>query len=63
MMKEYPCTLASVPIDYRKLGNGMLFQKNWPYSALINFHLFKVGEFNVLSFYLPKFYFRILISN
>ena len=50
MMKEYPCTLASVPIDYRKLGNGMLFQKNWPYSALINFHLFKVGESNVIYY-------------
>ena len=34
MMKEYPCTLASVPIDYRKLGNGMIFQKNWPYASV-----------------------------
>ena len=43
MMKEYPCTISSVPIDYRKLGNGMVFQRNWAYSKLINFHLLKVS--------------------
>ena len=44
LMKEYPCELTSVPVDYRKLGNGLLFQKNWSYTKLINYHLFKVHK-------------------
>ena len=30
---EYPCSLMSIPRDYRKIGNGLLFQKQkqWPY--------------------------------
>ena len=46
LMKEYPCELTSVPIDYRKRGNGLLFQKNWSYSKLINHNLFKVGTYD-----------------
>ena len=39
---EYPCSLMSIPRDYRKIGNGLLFQKQWPYTKLINYHLLKV---------------------
>ena len=42
VVKEYPCKLGSVPGDYRKIGNGMLFQKDWPYTKLINHHLYNV---------------------
>ena len=42
LLKEYPCKLKSVPGDYHKIGNGMLFQKDWPYTNLINYHLYNV---------------------
>ena len=42
MMPEYPCQLASVPVDYRKIGNGLIFQKDWPYKRLFNNHLNEV---------------------
>ena len=44
MMAEYPCQLASVPVDYRKIGNGLMFQKDWPYTRLFNKHLNEVLE-------------------
>ena len=44
MMPEYPCQLASVPVDYRKIGNGLIFQKDWPYTRLFNKHLNEVLE-------------------
>ena len=43
-MAEYPCQLASVPVDYRKIGNGLIFQKDWPYTRLFNKHLNEVLE-------------------
>ena len=52
VVKEYPCKLGSVPGDYRKIGNGMLFQKDWPYTKLINHHLYKVRLFN--CFYIKQ---------
>ena len=45
MYPEYPCVLTSVPRDYRKIGNGLVFEKNWPYTRFINFHLLKVPSF------------------
>ena len=44
LYKEYPCLIGSVPVDYRKIGNGLIFQKNWPYTKLINYHLYKVRK-------------------
>ena len=35
--------LESVPGDYRKIGNGFLFQKDWPYTKLINHHLYNAS--------------------
>ena len=32
----------SVPRDYRKTGNGFVYQKNWPYTNLMNFQMIKV---------------------
>ena len=43
VLPEYPCEFTSLPIDYRKLGNGMLFQKDWPYTKLINHQLYHVS--------------------
>ena len=43
LLKEYPCMLESVPGDYRKIGNGFLFQKDWPYTKLINHHLYNAS--------------------
>ena len=51
VVKEYPCKLKSVPGDYRKIGNGMLFQKDWPYTNLINYHLYNVRMY-LKSYYL-----------
>ena len=42
LRQEYPCEISSVPKEYRKVGNGWFFQKNGPYTKLINHHLKKV---------------------
>ena len=36
-------------MDYRKLGNGLIFQKHWVYKELINFHLFKMYEEGIID--------------
>ena len=41
-LPEYPCKIMSVPRDYRKTGNGFVYQKNWPYTNLMNFQMIKV---------------------
>ena len=41
-LEAYPCEVASIAKDYRKIGNGFIFQQNWPYTRLINFHILKV---------------------
>ena len=41
-LEGYPCEIASIAKDYRKIGNGFIFQQNWPYTRLINFHILKV---------------------
>ena len=46
---DYPCLITSVPIDYRKIGNGYIFQKDWPYKDLINFHLLKMYEEGIIN--------------
>ena len=45
----YPCLITSVPKDYRKIGNGYIFQKDWPYKDLINFHLLKMYEEGIIK--------------
>ena len=45
---HYPCRIQSVKRDYRKIDNGMIYQKNWPFTRLFNFHLFKMHERGVL---------------
>ena len=42
LRQEYPCEISSVPKNYRKVGLGWFFQKNGPYTKLINHHLKKV---------------------
>ena len=46
---DYPCLITSIPKDYRKIGNGYIFQKNWPYKDLINFHLLKMYEEGIIN--------------
>ena len=46
---DYPCLITSVPKDYRKIGNGYIFQKDWPYKDLINFHLLKMYEEGIVN--------------
>ena len=46
---DYPCLITSVPKDYRKIGNGYIFQKDWPYKDLINFHLLKMYEEGIIN--------------
>ncbi len=29
---KYPCEIASVRRGYRKIANGMVFQKGWPFT-------------------------------
>ena len=49
-MHEYPCTITSVPRDYRKIGNGLIFRKSWPYTKLINYNLLKVSSMHEFTF-------------
>ena len=41
-MDVYPCIISSIKQDYRKVGNGMVYQKDWPYTKLFNHQLYKV---------------------
>ena len=45
----YPCTISSIKQDYRKIGNGMVYQKDWPYTKLFNHHLLKVCYPTILT--------------
>ena len=40
----WSCDISSINVDYRKMGNGLIFQKNWPFKAIINNELLKLKE-------------------
>ena len=39
---HYPCRIEAVRRSYRKIDNGMVFQKNWPFTKLFNYHLLRL---------------------
>ena len=41
---HYPCRLEAVRREYRKIDNGMVYQKNWPFTRLFNHHLLILKE-------------------
>ncbi len=41
-LDEYPCVVTSLPIDYRRVGNGFVYQKNWPLAPIFNYHFLRV---------------------
>ena len=43
--------------EYRKLDNGMVYQPDWPYKQLFNFHLMKMKE-RGLIYQLQKKYWK-----
>ena len=40
----WSCRMTSVKADYRKIGNGMIFQKNWPFTNIFNQQLIRLKE-------------------
>ncbi len=44
---EYPCSVSTVPRDYRRVGNGLVFAKGWSLTPIFNYHLLKV--FNAIA--------------
>lgn len=45
---HYPCQIEAVRRQYRKIDNGMVFQKHWPFTKLFNHYLLKLRERGVL---------------
>merc|ERR1711862_1006466 len=45
---HYPCRLEAVRREYRKIDNGMVYQKNWPFTRLFNHHLLILKERGIL---------------
>ena len=41
---EWSCDVASVNFDYYKMSNGMVFQKDWPFTSIFNNQLLKLRE-------------------
>ena len=46
---QYPCQVLAGHRQYRKRDNGMVFQQNWPFTKLFNYHLFKMRERGILQ--------------
>ena len=43
-LPEWTCGGKSVKIDYRKINNGMIYQKNWAFRKLFDYHLLRMKE-------------------
>ena len=41
-MDEYPCQIGKLGIVIAKRSTGMVFQKNWPFTELFNWHLHSI---------------------
>ena len=43
-LPEWTCGGKSVKLDYRKINNGIIYQKNWPFRKLFDYHLLRLKE-------------------
>ena len=41
-MDDYPCQIGKLGISLAKRSTGMVFQKNWPFTELFNWHLHSI---------------------
>ena len=46
---EWSCSMSSVKVDYRKVSNGLVFQKNWKFAKIVNYHLLLQKENGILN--------------
>ena len=51
---DYPCKLSSVAKDVYRLNTGMIYQKNWPYTRLLNQHILKLKEDGIIDMLLNR---------
>lgn len=59
---EYPCQVTSLPVDFRQVGNGFVYQKDWPYTRLFNYHFLKVRLSEVVMIEVKGRFFGLKIS-
>ena len=43
-LPEWRCGGRSVNVDYRKINNGWIYQKQWPFRTLFDYHLLRLKE-------------------
>ena len=43
-LPEWNCGGKSVKVDYRKINNGMIYQKNWAFRKLFDYQLLRLKE-------------------
>ena len=48
-LPEWSCSMSSVKTDYRKVGNGLVLQKNWKFADIVNSHLLRLKEDGILG--------------
>ena len=53
---DYPCKLAAVNKNLGLVGTGMVYQKNWPYTKLLNLHMLKLKEDGIIDLLLNKYF-------
>ena len=55
-LPEWTCKVASVKMDYRTVSNGLIFQKNWKFTEIFNYHLLKLKNEGILDQITKKYY-------
>ena len=56
ILPEWSCNISSVDIDYFKISNGIIFQKNWRFTELFNYHLLQLKEEGIIDQISNKYY-------
>ena len=56
LLPEWSCNVASVNVDYRKVSNGLIFQKNWRYTEIFNYHIIRLKDEGIIDGIRKKYY-------
>lgn len=56
--ENYPCKIDYIP-QANVVNAGMIFQKNWPFTKLFNYHLLRMKEEGILDRLLVEYMNRI----
>ena len=62
LLPEYPCEVTSVKHGFRKTGNGMIYQKDWPFTRLFNSEILQLSERGLVDQIIRKWTFATPLS-